>query len=290
MEVNRTKDLCPRLESTLFYLNFMDMHTLDRFSCIFDDCLQVQADVPHQYHASLLAAGVEGAAVDFCKVVTQTRNVADTVTIHLPWGSLLRGAFGHALRRLACTTRQSDCKPCPLQGTCPYPPIFESPAHARLVTRAPNPYVIEPPAPGARQLESGEGFEFAMVLIGQALGQLPLIVLAGLFRNGNSTSDGTTGGALSSWGTVPTAFMAKTAERKSKSGTAPSLWRTPSRSSLILIGLPESRSSATTRAVRRCTAVTLVLRTSSHRSEEQRSTALNAGSPIVLSEMSTFVR
>lgn len=97
-------------------------------------------------------------------------------------GSLLRGAFGHALRRIACMTRLNDCNQCPLQGTCPYPLIFEAPApgerHSLLLTRAPNPYVIEPPAPGARLLESGEGFEFAMVLIGQALAQLPLVVLA----------------------------------------------------------------------------------------------------------------
>ena len=36
--------------------------------------------------------------------------------IHLPAyaGSMLRGAFGHALRRLACMTRQADCAACPL--------------------------------------------------------------------------------------------------------------------------------------------------------------------------------
>ena len=49
--------------------------------------------------------------------------------IHLPAyaGSMLRGAFGHALRRLACMTRQADCGACPLLRTCPYPGIFAPP-------------------------------------------------------------------------------------------------------------------------------------------------------------------
>ena len=49
--------------------------------------------------------------------------------IHLPAyaGSMLREAFGHALRRLACMTRQADCAACSLLHTCPYPGIFAPP-------------------------------------------------------------------------------------------------------------------------------------------------------------------
>ena len=36
-------------------------------------------------------------------------------------GSMLRGAFGHALRQLACMTRHKECAGCPLIGSCPYP-------------------------------------------------------------------------------------------------------------------------------------------------------------------------
>lgn len=97
-------------------------------------------------------------------------------------GSMLRGAFGHALRNLACMTRQKDCKGCPLLATCPYPIIFETPPIAghslQKFSAMPNPYVIEPPEGGARVLEAGECFTFNQVLIGQALPQLPLIVLA----------------------------------------------------------------------------------------------------------------
>jgi hypothetical protein len=42
----------------------------------------------------------------------------------------------------------------------------------------PNPYVIEPPPLGTRYVPAGETFSFAMVLVGRALDQLPLVVYA----------------------------------------------------------------------------------------------------------------
>ena len=42
-------------------------------------------------------------------------------------GSMLRGAFGMSLRKLACITKQKDCTTCPLYRSCPYPQIFETP-------------------------------------------------------------------------------------------------------------------------------------------------------------------
>ena len=97
-------------------------------------------------------------------------------------GSMLRGAFGHALRQLACMTRQKECTGCPLLATCPYPAIFQPPppaVHAlQKFSAIPVPYVIEPPEYGARLLAPGETFSFGLVLIGRALGELPLIILA----------------------------------------------------------------------------------------------------------------
>lgn len=97
-------------------------------------------------------------------------------------GSMLRGAFGGALRRTACMTREKDCKACPLYQTCPYPAIFETPAPAthqlQKFSQIPNPYIIEPPAWGERLYQPGETLAFNMVLIGQALNQLPLICFA----------------------------------------------------------------------------------------------------------------
>lgn len=97
-------------------------------------------------------------------------------------GSMLRGAFGNALRRTACMTREKDCKGCPLYRTCPYTAIFETPApdsHGlQKFSQIPNPYVIEPPAWGGRLYQPGEKLEFHMVLTGAAINQLALIVFA----------------------------------------------------------------------------------------------------------------
>lgn len=118
--------------------------------------------------------------------------------IHLPEyaGSMLRGAFGHALRRTACMTRERDCKPCPLYRTCPYPAIFETPPpeqHAlQKFSQIPNPYIIEPPAWGERLYQTGETLAFNMVLIGQpTLDQLPLITYAWLRAFAHEVGHGT---------------------------------------------------------------------------------------------------
>lgn len=107
-----------------------------------------------------------------------------TQTLRLPdyAGSLLRGAFGGALRRTACMTGEKDCKSCPLYRTCPYPAIFETPPpeqhQLQQFSQIPNPYVIEPPTWGAHTLHPGETLQFHLVLTGAALQQLPLISYA----------------------------------------------------------------------------------------------------------------
>jgi hypothetical protein len=98
-------------------------------------------------------------------------------------GSLLRGAFGAALRRITCMTGLQRCPPCPLYRTCPYPALFETPPREtplrQQFSQVPNPYVVEPPPMGTRAIRSGELLEFNMVLIGHdALKQLPLVVHA----------------------------------------------------------------------------------------------------------------
>jgi hypothetical protein len=99
-------------------------------------------------------------------------------------GSLLRGQFGAALRNVVCMTRAPTCPGCQLIATCPYTRIFEAPpppkgSHTlQDFSSIPNPYVIEPPAPGARLLDAGDTFEFHLVLIGHATEQLALIVFA----------------------------------------------------------------------------------------------------------------
>lgn len=95
---------------------------------------------------------------------------------------MLRGAFGHALRALACMTREPACPACPLSLTCPYSLIFETPAPSehklQKFSAVPNPYIIEPPDWGRRVYNPGATLVFSMVLIGHALEKLALVVYA----------------------------------------------------------------------------------------------------------------
>lgn len=99
-------------------------------------------------------------------------------------GSLLRGQFGAALRNVACMTRAPTCPGCPLIQTCPYTRIFEAPpppkgSHAlQDFSQIPNPYIIEPPTPGARVLDADDDLVFHLVLVGHATDQLALIIFA----------------------------------------------------------------------------------------------------------------
>lgn len=106
-----------------------------------------------------------------------------TTPVHFPeWaGSVLRGGFGHALRQLACMTRQKDCTGCPLLHTCPYPALFAPPPVEHSLQRfsqPPAPYLIEPAGWGARHIAPGEAWYVDLVLMGRALRELPLIRLA----------------------------------------------------------------------------------------------------------------
>ncbi|WP_305908581.1 CRISPR system precrRNA processing endoribonuclease RAMP protein Cas6 [Methylomarinum sp. Ch1-1] len=96
-------------------------------------------------------------------------------------GSMLRGAFGRALRKSVCVTRMNDCKSCLLYRQCTYPKIFETPplhSEFQQFSQVPNAFVIEPPPMGRRQLQSGENFSFNLVLIGRALDDLPTVIHA----------------------------------------------------------------------------------------------------------------
>ena len=96
-------------------------------------------------------------------------------------GSMLRGAFGHALLALS-PLPHTDGKPCALHASCPYCQLFAAPplpAHSlQKFSHMPQPYVIEPPTGGAQQLQAGQSFGFGLVLIGKALDLLPTVLQA----------------------------------------------------------------------------------------------------------------
>jgi hypothetical protein len=120
--------------------------------------------------------------LSFPLALCRFRLIAATPILLPEWsGSLLRGAFGHALRQLSCMTRQKDCASCPLYRTCPYPALFAPPAVEHQIqhfSQPPAPYLIEPERWGAQHLKVGDRLQFNMVLMGRALDEFPLIVEA----------------------------------------------------------------------------------------------------------------
>ena len=103
--------------------------------------------------------------------------------LHLPpyAGSMLRGAFGHALLALS-PLPHTDGQPCALHASCPYCQLFAAPPlpghNLQKFSHMPQPYVIEPPTGGAQQLQAGQSFGFGLVLMGKALGLLPVVLQA----------------------------------------------------------------------------------------------------------------
>jgi len=96
-------------------------------------------------------------------------------------GSMLRGAFGHALQRLAPLPHDHG-GPCALKESCIYCQVFATPPlpdhPLQKFSQMPPAYVIEPPAPGSRSLAKGEPWQFSLVLFGRALDHLQPILLA----------------------------------------------------------------------------------------------------------------
>jgi hypothetical protein len=98
-------------------------------------------------------------------------------------GSAWRGAFGHALKRVACALRQSKCDDCLLRYTCVYTYVFETPPppdsrRLRLYPTAPHPFILRPPRETREYYQARERLTGELILIGQAIGYLPYFVYA----------------------------------------------------------------------------------------------------------------
>lgn len=113
-------------------------------------------------------------------------------------GSMLRGAFGVALRSLTCVTDMPECKDCPLKQHCKFPHIFEMPALQPSTVQAVNPYVIHVPImeqtpcfsiaqntknqtatdKRTQTFEQGDVWQFGMTVMGAAVSETALIIKA----------------------------------------------------------------------------------------------------------------
>jgi hypothetical protein len=99
-------------------------------------------------------------------------------------GSLLRGAFGHALRRSVCSMGPDQpCPDCFLRQACVYARLFEAriegepPPFLRGLPVPPRPYVFEP-GTEQRAFAPGDALPFDLLLFGQAADLQPYALLA----------------------------------------------------------------------------------------------------------------
>lgn len=98
-------------------------------------------------------------------------------------GSAFRGAFGHALKRVACALRHANCADCLLKHNCVYAYVFETPPppdsrRLRLYPAAPHPFILRPPPELRETFTAGDCLTGELILIGQAVAYLPYFVYA----------------------------------------------------------------------------------------------------------------
>jgi hypothetical protein len=97
-------------------------------------------------------------------------------------GSAWRGAFGHALKRLVCVTREPACPPCLLYRSCIYPYVFETPPDPGVgkltqYPAAPHPFVLIPDEHSGGVV-AGEILTLDVHLFGHGNRHLPYIIHA----------------------------------------------------------------------------------------------------------------
>ncbi len=104
-------------------------------------------------------------------------------SIRLPLykGSTLRGAFGHAFKRVVCVDRAKSCGSCLLKGKCVYSYVFETPppcntSKMRKYPFAPHPFIITPPLEEKREYREGETLCFELTLVGKSMDYLPYFI------------------------------------------------------------------------------------------------------------------
>lgn len=102
----------------------------------------------------------------------------DSGVVSRNWGPTIRGGFGSALRELACCYPGRPCGDCPVNASCPYGYVFETPVPPsasvmRRYPQAPHPFVFEPDQECPVHVRAGDTATHALVVIGEAVRHLP---------------------------------------------------------------------------------------------------------------------
>lgn len=138
-------------------------------------------DAAHAPGPAVTEAAARWAWLGFPLVALRFEAVAqDTYLTPAFAGSVLRGSFGHALRRLVCMTGLPACDGCALLDRCPYPAIFMPPSSTGLAARGmqepPVAYAFAPPPFGRSQIVPGEPLVFGVTLFGPATRRVAHVV------------------------------------------------------------------------------------------------------------------
>ncbi len=106
-------------------------------------------------------------------------------------GSLLRGAFGHALKKTVCTMRAGQrCDDCLLRSQCAYTRIFETfiteqpPPFLKGLDTSPRPFIFEPNDRN-KFYKADDLLWLDLILIGSAVDFVPYLVFS-IFQMGHS--------------------------------------------------------------------------------------------------------
>jgi hypothetical protein len=97
-------------------------------------------------------------------------------------GSMIRGAFGSALKSIVCPKRPV-CVKCEYPDACVYGYIFETPISGKDlqlgdVKEAPRPYMLEGITEGSALFEPEDKFSFKIMLCGKAIKYLHYVIYA----------------------------------------------------------------------------------------------------------------
>jgi hypothetical protein len=100
-------------------------------------------------------------------------------------GATLRGGFGQAFKRMACSRPQpgGTCQGCPERDHCAYSYVFETPVPPdsevlRTHSAVPRPFLFEPPLDDKTEYGLGDELAFGLVLTGRGIDYLPYFILA----------------------------------------------------------------------------------------------------------------
>lgn len=99
-------------------------------------------------------------------------------------GSMLRGAFGHALKKTVCPMdAKQSCETCLLRGQCVYANIFETyvdrepPPLFKGLKATPRPFIISAAARQTKYLTE-DRLNFELTLLGRAVNKIPYVIVA----------------------------------------------------------------------------------------------------------------